>query len=295
MRPIPTFALLLALLWSLAPGSVAAEKLNIVTTTTDLKGLVEVIGGERVKVESIAAPSQDPHALELKPIQLARIRDAALVVRIGLDHEPWLARMQTKAPVLDTSRGVTLLQAETPRLRVERRAHVHAFGNPHYWLDPENSRPMTAAIVESLAKLSPADRQTFQSNRDQFLKRLDRSMIAWKAALAPYQGTKVVVIHDSWTYFAERFGLSIVAAAEPNPGIAPSPSELARLFARMRQAGVRLVVADPSSNPALARQVGEQGNARVVTLVPSIGADPAAGDYLSLFDLNVRRLVEALR
>lgn len=287
---------LLALAWGLPSGqAAAAEKLKVVATTTDLQALVLAVGGERVEVESIAAPSQDPHTIELKPAQLARLRIAALVVRIGLDHEPWLARAQTDAPVLDVSRGVHLLQTETPRLRAERQAHVHAYGNTHYWLDPENARPMTAAIAGALVKLRPADRPYFEARRNDFLTRLDARRQVWTTALAPYRGIKVVVLHDSWTYFADRFGLAIVAAAEPTPGVSPSPAELASLFSRMRQAGVRLVIADPHSSPSLVRQIAERGGARAVTLVPSVGADSAASDYISMFEVNVQRLLGALR
>jgi ABC-type Zn uptake system ZnuABC Zn-binding protein ZnuA len=63
----------------------------------------------------------------------------------------------------------------------------------------------------------------------------------------------------------------------------------------MREAKIGLVIADPNSNPALARQVAEYGNARIVALVPSVGADPAAQDYFSLIELNVERLIKALR
>lgn len=291
-------ALVLGLALALAAASLEAagrEALRVVTTTTDLKALVEPVGGEWVEVESLAAPDQDPHSIELKPAQLARVRRAALVVRIGLDHEPWFSRLKGDAPVLDASRSVQLLQTETPRLRAERRAHVHAYGNTHYWLDPENARPITAAILEALAKLSPADRSNFEANRARFLERLDAKIKDWSSALAPARGVKAVVIHDSWAYFAERFGLAILAAAEPTPGVPPSPAELAALFKRMREAGVRLVIADPHSNLSLVRQVAERGNARAVTLVPSVGAEPAAHDYLSLFELNVQRLASALQ
>ncbi len=291
---------LIVVLLALALGvpsaqAAAAEKLRVVATTTDLQALVLAVGGDRVEVESIAAPNQDPHSIELKPAQLARLRTAALVVRIGLDHEPWLARAQTAAPVLDVSGGVRLLQAETPRLRAARQAHVHAYGNTHYWLDPENARPMTAAILGALMKLRPADRPHFEAQRDDFLRKLNLQLQGWTAALAPYRGIKVVVIHDSWAYFADRFGLAIVAAAEPTPGVPPSPAELASLFSRMRQAGVRVVIADPHSSPSLVGQVAERGGARAVTLVPSVGADPAASDYISMFEVNVQRLLGALR
>lgn len=296
MRQLTVFWLALALAVGSLPGQAAsAQKLRVVTASTDLQSLVQAVGGERVAVESMTAPQQDPHSIELKPVQLARLRRAALFVRIGLDHEPWLARLQTDAVVLDVSQGVPLLQTQTPRLRVERRPHGHAYGNTHYWLDPENASAMTAAIARALIKLSPADRSGFEANRADFMQRLNARLPGWKAAMAPYRGTKVVVLHDSWTYFAERFGLSIVAAAEPMPGVPPSPAELGRLFARMREAGVRVVIADPHSNPALVRQVAQRGGARAVTLVPSVGADAAATDYLSLFDVNIERLAGALR
>ena len=298
MRAIVPFALALALALALSAGprqAAAGPKLHVIATTTDIKSIVMAVGGDRIDVESLAAPTQDPHSLELKPHQIARLRTASLVVRIGLDHEPWLARMQTRAPIVNLSRNVRLLQTETPRLRVERRSHTHAFGNPHYWLDPENARPMAAAIAQALGKLSPADQAYFKANRTAFVNRLEQRMPIWAQTLAPYAGTRMMVMHDTWTYFADAFKLSVVASAEPTPGVPPSPSELAGLYARMREAKVGLVIADPNSNQALVRQVAERGNARVVALVPSVGADPAAGDYFALIDLNVTRLVKALR
>lgn len=267
-----------------APGPASA--LGVVTTSPDLKSLVQAVGGSEVEVESLGAPDRDPHAIELKPAQIARLRHAALVVRVGLDHEPWLARLTSDALVVDASQGVRLLQTETPRLRVERKAHSHAYGNTHYWLDPQNARPITASILEALAKLSPASRVQFEANRNAFLIRLDSKMQQWTAAMAPLRGTRVVVIHDSWTYFADRFGLTIVAAAEPTPGVPPSPSELAKLFARMRETGVRIVIAEPHSNPSLVRQIVERTGARAITLAPS------SNDYLALFDENVKRLTQ---
>ena len=229
--------------------------------------------------------------LELKPAQLARARSAALLIRVGLDHEPWLAKLQLpeSVVVVDASRGVRLIQTQTPRLRVERRAHVHAFGNTHYWLDPANAVPITAAIRDALAKLSPQDAKFFDTNRTAFIDALTKKIEDWKKVLAPFRGAKIVVVHDSWSYFAEYFGLQIVAAAEPHPGVPPSPAELAALFQRMRESGVKILIADPHSNPSLVRQIATKGGAHAVTLSPS------GHDYIRLFDDNVTRLVEALK
>jgi ABC-type Zn uptake system ZnuABC Zn-binding protein ZnuA len=288
----------------LAPVARAGDALPVVTTTPDLQALVEAIGGERVRVESLAPPLQDPHALDVKPGQLARLASAALLVRIGLDHEPWLARVLRTvgdgrfAPgsprYLDTSKGIELLQTETPRLRSDVAGHVHGLGNTHYWLDPENARPMTAAILEALVRLAPEGRSGFEANRARFLAALDAGLTRWTAVMAPHRGTKVAVVHESWPYFARRFGLVVVAAVEPTPGVPPSPSHLATLTRRMREGGVRLLIAEPYSNASVVSQVAARSGARAVTLVPSVGGDLEARDYVALFDVNVRRLGAAL-
>ena len=96
-------------------------------------------------------------------------------------------------------------------------------------------------------------------------------------------------MHDSWSYFAERFGLQIVAAAEPQPEVPPSPAELAKLLRHMRESGVRVFIAEPHSNPALVRQIAEKTGATAVTLQPS------GFDYIRLLDKNVAELVNALK
>jgi zinc/manganese transport system substrate-binding protein len=259
-----------------------------------LKALVEAVGGDRVRATSLAPAIHEPHQVDVKPSQLADLRSAALLVRIGLDHEPWLAKMKPTAPVVDASRAVTLLQSETARLRADARPHVHGFGNTHYWLDPENGRPMTKAILDGLARVRPEDFNYFEDNRNRFLERLDAGLARWRAAMAPYRGTRIVVIHETWPYFAERFGLKIVGAAEPVPGVPPTPSEIGELIARMRAGSVRVLVIEPYSDMALVNQVAHGAVARVVSLAPSVGAEPGTGDYIQLFDYNVRRWVEVM-
>jgi ABC-type Zn uptake system ZnuABC Zn-binding protein ZnuA len=101
-------------------------------------------------------------------------------------------------------------------------------------------------------------------------------------------------MHDTWPYFAARFGLTIAATVEPTPGVPPSPAALGALVEQMRASNVRVLVAEPYASAALVRQVADKSGGRAVTLVPSVGGDAAAGDYLALFDLNVRRLADAL-
>lgn len=277
---------------------VLAATLSVAASTTDLRDLVAAVGGDRVRVESLTDPRHDPHAREIHPRQLARLRTADVLVRVGLDHEPWLARAlrsaSSRARDVDCSKAVALLGTDTPRLRTDDRPHVHAFGNPHYWLDPASAHAITASILDALAALAPADRALFETNRARFLERLDAGLARWTARLRPFAGTRVVVAHDTWPYFARRFDLVVAAAIEEKPGVPASPAYLGALIERMRATGIAVVLAEPGPPPPALRRVADATGARVVTLAPSVGSDPEATDYLTLFEVNVRRLAEAL-
>jgi hypothetical protein len=63
----------------------------------------------------------------------------------------------------------------------------------------------------------------------------------------------------------------------------------------MRDAKVRVLIAEPYSSAGLVARVASLSGVPAVTLVPSVGGTPEARDYLALFDLDVARLAEALR
>src|SRR3954464_11372793 len=89
---------ILALIMAAALPSAAANKLNIITTTSDLAALTQEVGGDRVQVESIARGYQDPHFVEAKPSFLLKLKRADLLVVVGLELEiGWLPPLITQS------------------------------------------------------------------------------------------------------------------------------------------------------------------------------------------------------
>jgi zinc/manganese transport system substrate-binding protein len=168
----------------------AKEKLNIVTTTTNLKSIAEAVGGEHVSVFSIAGGSEDPHFIEAKPSFMMKARSADLWIRIGLELEIGYeelilagsrnARIRVGAPGhLDASAGIKPL--EVPTGKVSRSlGDVHPLGNPHYWLDPYNGRIMAQNICRRLQKLDAAHADDYDRNLAAFLRKLDSAMFGAK-------------------------------------------------------------------------------------------------------------------
>src|SRR5215468_9089927 len=171
-----TFVGLLAAL--LLPSCAFAKKLNVVTSTTDLAALTQEVGGDRITVDSIAKGYQDPHFVEAKPSFLLKLRNADLLILVGLQLEiGWLPplitqsgnpRIQVGAPgYLDASQFAEILDVPTGQI-TRAMGDVHPLGNPHYWLDPNNGRRIARGFAGKLAELDPADASYFQERFQDF-------------------------------------------------------------------------------------------------------------------------------
>jgi len=276
-----------------------------VTTTEDLAALAREVGGDRVEVSSIAKGYQDPHFVEAKPSYLLRLRGADLLIAVGLELEVgWLPALlqQSRNPRL-LGRGSGYLDASTRCDILERRAgpvsraegDVHPFGNPHYWLDPDNGGVIAASIAGRLSELSPADAPYFRSRLGAFQERLSEAARSWEERMRPYRGVKVVTYHNSWPNFARRFGLEVVGFVEPRPGVPPSPSHTLELIQAMKAQGARVILVEPYFDLQTPNAVGREAGAKVVVLCPSVGGVEGVKDYFQLFEHNIALLEAAFR
>lgn len=277
--------------------------MRVVTTTTDLAALVAAVGGDLVIVDSIVPAGVDPEAFEPHPGDLGKLRQAVLLVRVGLGYDYWLDRIVNQSgekrlmrggeAYLDASAGVPLLEIRGQSV-VNEGGHAHGVANPHYWLDPENAIIVTAGIAEALVRIAPGQRGAVLANRQRFLSELESRRERWSRTLAPFAGAKLIAYHNSWPYFARRFRLDVTGFVEPRAGVAPSPAHLAQLIAAGRTAQVRAILHEPYEPEDASRFVAQKLGVPLVRLAISVGSLAGTDDYLALFDYNVATLAKAL-
>ena len=303
-RLIGLFVPLLLALGLFAVGAEAADKIRVVTTTTDLKALTEVVGGDLVEVDSLARGSQNPHDLEVRPSLMIKVRRADLLVLNGLELDGWadvvIQGANNPSVILgapgrvDASQGIMVL--EVPTSRVDRSmGDVHPVGNPHYTVDPGMASAITANILGGLARVAPQHRSVFERNRTQFLARLDEAMTRWTALLEPFKGAKVVVDHNMWPYFLTRFGFVQAGSIEERPGIPPTPTHLTKLIALMKAEHIKVVIMVPWADQKLSERVAQEAGAKAVTLANAVGALKGTDTFIDMLDYNVKTLAQALR
>jgi len=306
MNHLRSLALLLVAAFLLAGASpVYAKKLNVVTTTTDLAALAQEVGGDRISVEAIAKGYQDPHFVEAKPSFLLKLRQADLLITVGLQLEiGWLPPLVTQcgngriqvgaAGYLDASQYAEILEIPTGTV-TRAEGDVHPLGNPHYWLDPNNGRRVARGIMEKLTEMDPGDASYFQQRYADFDKRLADAQKRWEAAMKPYRGHKVVTYHRSLPNFARYFGLDVVGYVEPRPGIPPTPSHTIELIGMMRRDNVKIIMVEPYFDRKTPDSIASQTGAKVVEYLPSVGGVKDVTDYFKLFDYDIDLLTKAFQ
>jgi zinc/manganese transport system substrate-binding protein len=293
-----------SLLASLLVATPAFAKVQVVTSLQDFASIAAAIGGPRVETFALARGYQDPHFVEPKPSFVLKLSKADLLIVAGLELEvgylPPLIDQSRNAKIrpgspgyLDASAGCDILERPTGTV-TRAMGDVHPFGNPHYWLDPENGRVIARAIAARLTQLDPPGAADYARNLAAFESKLTEGTKRWEAALAPYAGTEVVTYHNSWPNFLKRFRLVAAGYVEPKPGVPASPAHTVELIEMMRAKKIPVILMEPYFDRRTPQQIADKTGAELLVFVPSVGGVPEAKDYLALFDYNVPRLAAAL-
>lgn len=297
MKKINLILIASLFLFALSNPLQSRDKIKVITTLTDLASLTQAVGGDRVDVEALVKGTQDPHQIELLPSYMVKLRNADLFVIIGMDLEMWAY------PLRDGSRNAKLLlvdcstnieRLEVPTYKVDpSHGDIHLYGNPHYWLDPENGKVIMQAIFEGLVKVSPENYAYFENNMTAYSQKLDEKIKEWQTRAETLKGKQVIFFHNSWPYFNRRFGIEAANFIEPKPGIPPSPSHTARLIQQVKEQGIKVIAKEPFFDDRVPKMISRQTGAKLVVLPTSVGGVPEVKDYIGLFDYIVEALVKA--
>lgn len=277
--------------------------LNVVTTTTDLKYIVETIGQDKVLVTSIMRGHEDPHYVEPKPSFITNLAKANLLFLIGLELEIWLK------PLLDSSRNITIkpgnkgyvdcsqviLVKEIPTVRVDpSMGDIHPYGNPHYWLDPDNVVKIAELICSKLCENDLSNQQFYQDNFKKFSKQIEEKIIDWQERTNKIKNKKIVCYHNSWRYFADAFGFEIIGYVEPKPGIPPTARDIADIIKRIKDTSAKIIIRENYHSDNYCELVAKKSGAKVVILPASIEAYPNIKTYFDLIETIITKIENEL-
>ena len=295
------FAVLIAMI--LIP-SAALANLKIVTTAPDFADIAKQVGDGKVDVHSVMRGPENIHNVIPKPTEMVYLNQADLFANSGLDAEPWLDNLLAGARnpkvernhpgFVDMSRGITIKDAPTGHID-RSMGDVHAYGNPHYTLNPQIAQRMAVTLVKAMAKADPANAQLYIANAKRFVAEMGDVAKKIREEFKPYDGLKVVTFHAAWDYFADAIPIQIVGTIEPKPGITPSPAQVQQTISMMKRQGVKVVICETWDDVRLAQYVADQAGAKMVVLPDHVNGIEGVDTYAKLFEYDTQKLIETAK
>lgn len=259
----------------------------VVTTISTFNSMVEAVGGNRVQVKSLVPVGASPETYQPTPQDVATLSQAALLVENGAGLETWLGK--TIANVGNSSLRTVVC---SDGLTVQNQ-------NPHLWMDPVNAKHYVFAIRDALIKIDPQHGDEYRVNARRYAASLDqlRSSIARKISTIPPSQRYMIVFHNAWLYYNQRFGITSLGFIEANPGQDPNPQQIAQLIELARAHHVRAIFSEPEYSAKIAQQIAHNADIKVVDNLydDSIGTNPLVSTYIGMLNYDTDVIAKALR
>ena len=292
------------------PGGGSGDgRVSVVATYSILGDLVENVGGENVELTTLVGPNGDAHTFEPAPSDNAELAEAEVIFQNGLGFEPWLGDLYessgSEAERVAVSEGIEPLPvARGEHGREGEGAHEeeeHGGPDPHAWHDVENTIVMARAIRDALSEVDPENARAYERNAREYVGKLEAldADVRESVASIPQENRVLFTSHDTFGYFAERYGFEVdtaLASASTEAGD-PSAGQTAELVDEIEKSGVPAIFADNVSDAGVMEGIASEAG---VELAPplytdALGEPGSEGDtYVGMVRYNVSTMVVAL-
>lgn len=280
----------------------AAASLNVVATVSPITSIVENIGGVRISLQGVVPEGVNSHTFEPAPSVAATLSQADLIFLNGLFlEEPTLemAEANLKDGAVIVSLGEQTISREQWQFDFSfPEADGHP--NPHLWPDPILARRYAEIVRDRLSQRDPDNADYYAANYDAFSHRIDDLDAAIKIALptVPAENRKLLTYHDSWAYFADRYGLTVIGAVQPSDFSEPSAREVADLINQIKSQGIPAVFGSEVFPSDVMQTIAAESGAAYVDELSDDDLPGGPGDsyhsYLGLAVSNLRIMIPAL-
>jgi len=245
------------------------SNINAVVSILPEQTFVKAIGGDKVNVSLMVLPGNSPHTYEPKPSQMKDVAKAALYFAIGVEFENvWLDKFKNlnKAmQVIDLTQDIRMLKMQADTEHDDHKTHQS--NDPHIWTAPDNVKIIAENIYKALAKADPANGSYYKENYEKFISLIEETDSKIKSILANKpQGTKFMVFHPSWGYFAQAYGLQQLPVEME--GKSPKPKELINLIKEAREEQISAIFTQPEFSDSIAKVMANELHIKVIKVSP---------------------------
>jgi len=285
------------LAWS-APAS--AAPLKVAATIFPLYDLVRQVAGSAVEVVLLVPPGASPHTFTVKPGTVRALTGCVAVFTIGYGLDDWATRLAQEAGVkhtIVTDVGISLRRgysAHHSAGQAQSQSAAHDAVDPHYWLSIPHAIRMVQFIAEVLAQLDPPAQADYRQRAMAYQEQLRSADGEIRRLLAELPRRDIATFHMAFAYFADTYGLNVVAVFEGSPGKEPGPRYVEAFQRQVRAHKLHTVFVEPQLSEAALRGLSQDLGITLQKLDPEGGVQ-GVESYIALMQYNAAQIAASLR
>ena len=298
--------LILALLFLAGCGSAPQSgdsAVSVLASTSFLADIAQNVAGDRLAVESLLPIGADPHAYQAAPADVSKIAESDVLILNGIEYEHFIESLLENAGgerlVIEATEGLT------PHAMDEHAEgdedHAHEAGDPHMWLDPNLVIAYVENIRDGLSEADPEGADTYKANAGAYIAQLREldAFIREQVETIPAERRLLVTNHETFGYFAGRYGFTVVDTILPsvNAEAGASAREVASAIDAVKPSGAPAIFLGEVENADLAEQIANETGVKVVDglYLETLTDGPPAATYIEMMKYNVAQIVEGLK
>ncbi|MBQ9314813.1 MAG: zinc ABC transporter substrate-binding protein [Clostridia bacterium] len=238
------------------------------------------------------------HDYQLTTKDMNELERADIFIVNGGGMESFLDKAINTCPelnIIDSSEGI--IQAHEQEEHAEEDdEHGHHHGeNAHIWVSISMYIEQVKNIAESLGKIDSQNKEKYMANANNYINKLEELKEQMHSELGVLKNRNIVTFHEAFEFFAEEFGLNVVAVIEREPGTSPSAGELAKIIEDIKDTNATAIFVEPQYDAGIANVIANETNKPVYTLDPVVTGELSKDAYERIMKENLRILKEALK
>jgi zinc/manganese transport system substrate-binding protein len=292
--------LLVILLFSMDSFAVdSRQNINIVTTVAPITNIVQNIVGSDVNVTGIVPNGIDSHTFEPVPTDAKLLANADIIIVNGLDLEIPTLKLAENVKMPHTP----IVQLGNSTLQEEEWQYDFSFPrelghpNPHLWTNIALVMRYAEIIRDSLVTLNPRHKDTYTKNTIAYVEKLQQldSAIFNCVESIPENNRKLITYHDSFAYFAPRYGMEVVAAVQPSNFSEPGPQEVIRVIEQIKKEAIPAIFGSEVFPSKVMEQIAREAGAQFIDQLSDDELPPAPNNsFIGMMAKNMRIMTGAL-
>ena len=263
---------------STVKDNVDQDKLIVAVSIVPEQTFVEAVAGDLVNVITMIPSGSSPETYEPTPLEMEKFSDADVYFAIGVPTE--------ETNILPNAQGMNIVMLNEEVAKTYPNLMLGDEADPHIWLSIKRVKLMITLIADELGRLDPDNQATYQQNAETYIASLDDADVTIRGLLADYVGSKFVVYHPAFGYFADEYGLEMFSLEEE--GKEATPQHLQEMIDLAKSENIKVIFYQSEIDSSQSEAYAEEVNGIATQL------EPLSGDYINNLIKMASTISEAL-